>query len=261
MTATTLQIRTPEGIVFSQILAGPVIRFLAWVMDFCCILALLISVGTVVGLLRIVSPDFASAASGLSYFAISIGYGITCEWLWRGQTVGKKLFRLRVMDAQGLRLEFSQIAVRNLLRFVDGLPLLYLVGGAVCWLHPRHQRLGDIAASTVVVRSPRLAEPDLDQLLTGKFNSLRRYPHLAARLRQAVTPAEAAVALQALLRRDDFNPAARVELFEAVAAHFRTKVAFPPEASDGVTDEQYVRNVVDVLYRTRKGDRLEPVAA
>src|SRR5439155_8145280 len=103
-----------------------------------------------------------------------------------------------------------------------------------CWWSPKGQRLGDVAANTIVIRTPSIAEPDLDQLLAGKFNSLRQYPHLAARLRQRISPAEAATALQALIRRDDFEPGARVELFEQLAAHFRRKVDFPPEATDGL---------------------------
>jgi signal transduction histidine kinase/ActR/RegA family two-component response regulator len=77
-----------------------------------------------------------------------------------------------VVDAEGLRLQFHQIVTRNLLRFVDSLPLFYFVGGLVAWFNPKCQRLGDLAANTIVIRSPRLAEPDLDQLLAGKFNSL-----------------------------------------------------------------------------------------
>jgi len=134
---------------------------------------------------------------------------------------------------------------------VDALPAFYFVGGVTCWLNPQCQRLGDIAANTIVIRNPRVAEPDLDQLLAGKYNSLRQYPHLAARLRQRVSPAEADVALQALLRREEFDPADRVELFGELAGHFQAKVEFPAEATDGVADEQYLRNVVDVLYRTR----------
>src|SRR5205814_7478406 len=196
--------------------------------------------GYVLSLLRLISTNLAGALSLLSYFGISIGYGISFEWLWRGQTIGKKLFRLRVVDAEGLRLQFSQILTRNLLRFVDSLPAFYFVGGVVSLLNPSCQRLGDIAANTIVIRNPRLAEPDLDQLLAGKYNSLRQYPHLAARLRQRVSPAEAAVAAQALLRRAEFNPLARVELFAGLAAHFRAIAEFPPEATDGVTDEQYL---------------------
>ena len=106
------------------------------------------------------------------------------------------------------------------------------------------------------------SRPDFDQLLAaGKYNSLRSHPHLVARLRQSATPTEAAVALQALLRRDEFEPVARVELFGELAAHFRAKVEFPPEATDGVGDEQYLRNVVDMLYRTRADSRMEKAAA
>ncbi|HUC85380.1 MAG TPA: hypothetical protein VL970_09330, partial [Candidatus Acidoferrales bacterium] len=81
--------------------------------------------------------------------------------------------------------------------------------------------------------------------------SLRQFPHLVARLRQNVTPGEADIALQALLRRDEFDPVSRVELFGGLAAHFHAKADFPAEATDGVADEQFLRNVVDVIYRTR----------
>ena len=256
MKTNTLLIKTPEGIVFSQLLAGPATRFLAWLLDFFCIAVLMTVLGYLLGLFRLVSADFAGALSVLGYFVISIGYGILCEWYWRGQTVGKKLLRLRVVDAQGLRLQFHQIVMRNLLRFVDSLPVLYFLGGVTCWFNRKSQRLGDLAANTIVIRNPAIAEPNLDQLLAGKFNSLRQFPHLAARLRQRVTPAEASVALQALIRRDEFDLQARVELFSELAAHFRSKIEFPPEATDGLPDEQYLRNVVDVLFRQRTSDKI-----
>ncbi len=251
MRTNVLSVETPEGIVFSQTLAGPAVRFVAWLVDLFAVLALNYAVNSVLSWLQLIGPSIANAAITLSYFAISVGYGIAMEWAWRGQTIGKRLFRLRVVDSDGLRLQFDQIVTRNLLRAVDALPLCYFVGGVSCWLSGKLQRLGDLAANTIVVRIPVLAQPDLDQLLAGKFNSLRSYPHLAARLRQQVSPVEAAAALQALVRRDDFEPKARVELFEYLAGYFRAKVAFPQEATDGVADEQYIRNVVDVLYRSR----------
>lgn len=248
----TLHIRTPEGISFAFILAGPLVRFSAWAVDFACIAVISAAIGTLLSLLGLISKDLAAGLSALAYFVISIGYGMFLEWCWRGQTIGKRLFRLRVMDVEGLHLQFSQVAVRNLLRFIDLLPAFYLVGGLACLLSRRSQRLGDFAANTIVVRTPKLAAPDLSQLMAGKFNSLRQFPHLQARLRQRVSPAEAAVALQALLRRADFQPDARLELFRELAGHFRSRVEYPPEALEGITDEQYVRNVVDVLYQARK---------
>ena len=229
----TLQIRTPEGIDFSLVLAGPAARSLAWGIDLACIMALAYVAGKLVPALRVISADLAGAAALVAYFVISIAYGILTEWYWRGQTLGKKLLRLRVMDEQGLRLQFSQIVVRNLLRPVDALPVLYLVGGIACLLSRRAQRLGDFAANTIVVRNPKTVEPDLDQLLAGKFNSFRDYPHLAARLRQRVSPQEAAVALRALLRRDELDPRARVELFSHVVDHFRSIVEFPEDSTFG----------------------------
>ncbi|HEX9048638.1 MAG TPA: RDD family protein [Verrucomicrobiae bacterium] len=251
MKTSTLNIRTPEGIVFSQVLAGPVTRLLACFIDQCCIQVVLNLFGLLVLGLAALSSGFAFAAYIIGYFIVSIGYGILLEWAWRGQTIGKRLLRLRVVDVEGMRLQFNQIVVRNLLRFVDSLPVFYFVGGVTCWFNAKCQRLGDIAANTVVIRAPRIAEPDLDQVLPGKFNSLRQFPHLVARLRQNVTPAEADIALQSLLRREQFDPVARVELFGELAAHFHAKVEFPAEATDGVADEQYLRNVVDVIYRAK----------
>jgi uncharacterized RDD family membrane protein YckC len=202
------------------------------------------------GVMGILSRDLATAAIILGYFIVSIGYGIALEWYWHGQTLGKRLLRLRVNDVNGLQLQFSQIVIRNLLRFVDSLPALYLVGGLTCLVSRRAQRLGDIVANTIVVWNPRVDEPDLDQLLEGKFNSFRQYPHLEARLRQQVSPSEARLALQALLRRDDLEPRSRVDLFEKLTAHYKSIVTFPAEATDGLSDEQYIRNAVDALYRT-----------
>lgn len=253
MTARVLRIRTPEGVVFTQTLAGPVIRCMALILDIACISTLSTLCSIVIAFFAVISIDLAVALNIILYFVISIGYGLAFEWLWRGQTIGKKILRLRVIDAEGLKLQFHQIVTRNLLRFVDSLPVFYVVGGISCWFSRKFQRLGDIAANTIVVRMPKIAEPDLEQVIAGRYNSLRAYPHLEARLRQHTTPFEASIALQAVLRRDDFDPAARVELFTEIAGFFREKTPFPAEATDGVSDEQYVRNVVDVLYRTKRG--------
>lgn len=257
----TLTVRTPEGVVFATRLAGPVTRFLAWAVDVMCIGVIANIVSYLTGPLLILSPDLAQALTILLLFATTLLYSILLEWLWRGQTIGKRLLRLRVVDLEGMRLQPSQVVVRNLLRAVDFLPAFYVVGGVTCLLSRYGQRLGDIAANTVVIRIPRLETPDVEQLTAGKFNSLRQYPHLEARLRQRVSPTEADLALRALMRRDDFEPAERVNLFHELAAHFRRQVVFPPETSEGITDEQYVRNVVDSLFRRRTGSGPAPTNA
>jgi uncharacterized RDD family membrane protein YckC len=252
-----LQIRTPEGIAFSFALAGPVSRCLAWMVDLLVILILVRVVGILGLLAGYIDADAALAFTTVGYFVVSVGYGMASEWLWRGQTLGKRLVGLRVMDVQGLRLQFHQVLLRNLLRFVDILPICYFVGGVACLVSRRSQRLGDLAANTVVVYVTKPLEPDLSQLLAGKFNSLRQHAHLEARLRQRVSPDEARLALRTLLRRDELDPAARVALFSALAAHFQALVVFPPETIESTPDEQYVRNVVDLLFRSRGAEAKE----
>ncbi|MBT8350039.1 MAG: RDD family protein [Deltaproteobacteria bacterium] len=249
--SNTLTIRTPEGVVFSLQLAGPVTRFMSWVIDLACISAISSILNIFFKIIGMISHDFAMAVGILSYFLVSIGYGITTEWYWQGQTLGKRLLRLRVMDEQGLRLQFSQIVIRNLLRFVDSLPLFYMVGGMACLISKKAQRLGDFAANTLVVWNPSVSKPDLNQILEGKYNSFRQYPHIEARLRQRISPQEAGIALQAIMRREEIDPNARIELFNDIVSYFKTVVEFPQEATDGISDEQYLRNVVDALYRTK----------
>ena len=159
--------------------------------------------------------------------------------------------RLRVVDMNGLRLQFSQIAIRNLLRPIDLLPALYFVGGLACLASRRNQRLGDYAANTIVVRAQHSADYNIESLTAGKYNSFREYPVIEMRLRQRVNAEEAALAVQALMRREAFKPEARVILFKEFADYFRTRVNFPEEATQGLTDEQYVRNVVESIFRSK----------
>lgn len=241
-------VRTPEGVRFAFPLAGPFARFLAWFIDALVISTAGTVVLTVVRLLTPISGDVAQALAVAGYFVVSTGYGIVLEWAWRGQTLGKRVVRLRVLDAEGLPLTLSQVVLRNLLRAIDVLPVAYLVGGAAMMLSPRAQRLGDLAAGTIVARHRRVREPDFEQLFQGRFNSLRTQPHLAARLRQQVPPMLAAAALAALLRREQLEPAARVRLFGEMAAALRRIVPYPAELIAGMPDETYVRNVVEIVH-------------
>lgn len=245
----TLTIQTPEGIVFPLVIADPLTRLLALGVDQACIYIVSGTASLLLSMLRLVSLDVAGAAAILSSAALSLAYPIVLEWYWHGQTLGKRLFRLQVMDVQGLRLQFSQIVIRNLLRVVDVLPGFYLVGGLASFLSAKGQRLGDLAANAIVVCHPRVAEPDMDQVLPGKFNSFAAYPHLAARLRQNVSPREAQVTVHALLRRGELDAEARLALFGTIRRHMERIVKFPEEVTEGLSDEQYVRNVVDLLFR------------
>lgn len=244
----SLIVETPEGVRFTMTLASPVVRFLAVAVDIMVIIAITIVLGIAISFLSIISPELASVIIILMYFTLSIGYFWLLEWAWRGQTVGKRVFRLRVVDAHGLKLHNDQIVLRNLLRFVDSLPGLYCLGGIVSVFNRRYQRLGDIAAGTVVVRQKPLRQPDLSRLPENKYNSLREHPHVEATLRQRISPELAVLAFQALLRRQELEPLARAKVFGELAEAFKSRVKLPDDALFGVSDEQLVRNCVESIY-------------
>ena len=101
------------------------------------------------------------------------------------------------------------------------LPFFYLVGGLTAVFSRNAQRLGDMAANTIVTREHKAEIPDIEQIAPAKYNSLLSQPHLAARLRSLVTPESAAL------------------------------VEFPEESVENLTDEQYVRCVLRVIYGVR----------
>ena len=243
-----LSIETPEGVRFSFELATPVTRALAWSVDTAAIVLGNMIVGQIAKFIARMNADVASAVSVVSFFVISVVYAIVLEWRWRGQTIGKRLFGLRVMDVNGLRLQLPQIAIRNLLRVVDMLPVFYLVGGLTAVFSRNAQRLGDMAANTVVTRERQAEVPDLEQIAPAKYNSLLGQRHAAARLRSLVNPEAAALAVRAVTLRDGYDARARVALFRELAAYFRSLVEFPEEAVENLTDEQYVRSVLRVIY-------------
>jgi len=250
MTGRRLTVRTPEGVEFSWPLAGPVARMLAVIIDLFCIGTAVYILNTVLSLFAVLTRDWATGIAILLYFGLQIGYGIGFEWLWRGQTIGKRVLRIRVIDGEGLRLTPGQVILRNLLRAVDTLPVFYAVGGLTCAITRHAQRLGDLAANTVVIRHQAAVAPELTETLRQRYNTLRQWPHLCARLRQRTTPDEAGIALQAILRREEIDPEPRLHLFDNLARHFQQKVEFPPEALDGLSSEQYVRDVVQLLFET-----------
>ena len=244
----SLSIATPEGVVFSYQLATPVSRCLAWAVDAAAIGGMTYFLSRAVKVAGFLSPDLASFLTVVLYFVISAGYGIVLEWRWRGQTIGKRLFGLRVIDVHGLRLQFPQIALRNLLRPIDALPLFYLVGGAATLFTRLGQRLGDLAANTVVAHERYWEAPNLDPIAPAKYNSLLAYPRLAARLRSLASPEAVGFALRAVTQRDSYDSAARLELFADLAGYFRSLARFPEAAIEGLSDEQFVGAVLRIIY-------------
>jgi uncharacterized RDD family membrane protein YckC len=153
-----LVVATPERVAFRFETAGLGSRFAAQLIDVLVLWGLLLALGgACLGLGALTGRgDAALLAFILVGFAIFWGYWIVPEALWSGQTLGKRLLNLRVVDAGGGPITVGQAVVRNLVRAVDFLPLYYAVGAIAIFASPRNQRLGDLAAGTVVVRE-RLA--------------------------------------------------------------------------------------------------------
>lgn len=90
-------------------------------------------------------------------FVVSMSYFIVLESRWNGQTLGKKMAGIRVASADGRAASLRQTTVRNLLRVVDVLPFLYIVGMILIWTGDKRQRLGDRVADTVVLGASKAA--------------------------------------------------------------------------------------------------------
>jgi len=95
--------------------------------------------------------DVLLAIGLISVFLIQWGYFVAFELVWEGQTPGKKLLGLRVVDEAGGRAALTQLVIRNLLRVIDFLPMFYGSGILVMLSTGRGQRIGDLAAGTLVV--------------------------------------------------------------------------------------------------------------
>ncbi|MGN2411592.1 RDD family protein [Pseudomonas syringae] len=150
---TRIEIETPEGIDMLLRPAGLVSRALAFTID------LAIRAG-VIGLLFMLLQLFDKLGMGLAAIAIFLvnwWYMVLFEVLNQGSTPGKRMLGLRVVHDDGTPIDWSSSVIRNLLRFVDMLPLGYSLGAITCLNHPLFKRLGDLAAGTLVIYSDRPA--------------------------------------------------------------------------------------------------------
>jgi len=248
-TSAELAIATPEGVVFCLPLAGPASRLYALMFDAAIVLGIVNGLGMLVYWVFAKAPGFGFLVIALAEFAIGFAYGALLEGFWNGQTIGKRLLDLRVIDQTGLPLRVEQAWVRNLMRVFDALPLAYLVGGVAALSSPLMQRFGDRVAGTLVVRQSPLAVPAEVAWTRQKYNSFMEYPTIAVNLRRAATPELAGLIQDALRRRKELAPYARREIYRELAAYLQTEIAaFPDELVERLSDEQYLINASSVLF-------------
>lgn len=243
---------TPESVEFEFVLAGVYSRALAWLLDRLIILAVYIMLAICLGLVLGSAAELMTLSAVLVYFLLDWGYMILFESLWSGQTPGKRALGLRVLQEGGVRVGFEQVLLRNLARMVDGLPVLYAVGGVAALLSSRHQRLGDLLAGTVVVRERRLQAPQAvrppgDGLVVPE----PLLPQRVSRLSQD----ERTLVLDAVRRSEALDLEARLRLFDPLSARLETTMALerPPHLSP----ENWCRWIAATLVKTSRATTLE----
>jgi uncharacterized RDD family membrane protein YckC len=235
---TSVRLVTPERVEFRYPLAGPFRRAGSYLIDM-AVLAALMALSTFVGMLLTFGMPSGLGIVLAIYFALIWGYGGFCEGFFNGQTVGKKAVGIRVMTTEGVPITWTQAALRNLVGTVDGpLPFLYMGGLASMVLTSRFQRLGDLAAGTmVVVEEPRFSSrvPRVEPEVVEKL-----LPLLPLRVSAG---SEMARALSDYVRhRMRFGRDRREEIARHLAGPLREKYGLPEKAtSDAVLCAFYHR--------------------
>jgi uncharacterized RDD family membrane protein YckC len=246
-----IKIETPEQIALDFPLAGIGSRFLAYALD------------TVLQVLLYIAGSFAFFAA-VSYakwaprwlhsipvawlpaiiiifmFCIYWGYFALFEILWRGQTPGKRLAGIRVIKDSGRPINVYEGVARNLLRAVDGLPGMYMVGLVCMMISRRNQRLGDHLAGSIVVHEKRPDEAPLEWSVGGPAaESISQL--------QAVTPEELVLIETYLQRRDSFDFAVRDQTAHQIANRITAKTGIERQPDQSLDDflELVARRVRD----------------
>lgn len=144
---TRREIETPEGVVLSERVAGPLPRALAWGVDLLMRALLYMILATILEL----AGAFAQGLMLILVFALEWGYGVAFELTLNGRTPGKLVLGLQTVMDDGTPVTTRASIVRNLLRVADFLPVGFLLGLTSALVDPYGRRLGDLAGGTLVV--------------------------------------------------------------------------------------------------------------
>lgn len=212
---TNILIDTPENVLLEAEVAGFATRCMAAIIDYLILLVVLLGVTWI----------FIQSASGLDVlfalgfyillqFLIVTFYHLFFEFLWNGQTPGKRAVKIRVVQADGMPLTTAGGVIRNLVRLFDFFPIGYGIGLIVMFATRNTQRLGDLAAGTVVVRERgklKLAALQDDQGVIYRFIA----PHqpLPPNVQIAtLNPEDRRLAVQFLQRRETLRARAETAI-------------------------------------------------
>ncbi|MEL6640912.1 MAG: RDD family protein [Pseudomonadota bacterium] len=164
----------PEGVPLHLPIAGVGVRLGAQITDVFITGAFAVSVLILSTLSGVVGPETLFAMGALLFFAIRIPYYVLLELAWNGQTIGKRLMKIKVVAHTGGSLTTHALVLRNLMKeaevFLPGTLVLTLSQEtpiaswiSFAWVimallipltNPHRMRLGDMLASTHVVHLP-----------------------------------------------------------------------------------------------------------
>ncbi|MGE5591794.1 MAG: RDD family protein [Bacillota bacterium] len=246
---------TPESVGFSLEVAGLGSRFLALLLDS---LFKGVVVAIIVALTVLSAPGMGGGVLTGVFMAVGLVlaglvaalYHAVLEAAWSGRTPGKRIMGLRVVKDSGVPIGFLDALIRNLLRIVDYLPSFYLVGVITIFATPRHKRIGDLAAGTVVIKerslkdvaapaAPTRADLGLAPVVPapGPIGTEAAVPELGAPVTAAPVAAllppltydEEELLRDFLRRRGGLAPEPRAQLAARLAALLRGKGAGPAD--------------------------------
>ena len=242
----TVRIATPEGVELELPLAGIGSRLTARILDH--LIQAVVAIATVFIINRSVDTEssgeaFVAIIGILIFFTIFWVYDVVFEAFAGGRTPGKRAVGIRVVGSRGEPIGFPAAAVRNLLRFVDEYLTLWIVALISMARSERNQRVGDMAAGTMVVRE-RLSEVGADASIgVAHLDDLEQ---AATWDTTAISDAELAAARRFLERRYEVDPQSRLKLAADLRDRLQPKVA----GAQGVRSaEQFVEILVAVKAR------------
>lgn len=241
----------PEGVPLRLEIAGLGGRLGAQITDVLITGVAAISLLILLSALKLTSPQTLMALAMLLFFVIRIPYYALAELAWNGQTLGKKLMKIKVVSHDGASLTTHAVVLRNLMKeaeiFLPGTLLLTLDAAspvasliALAWIlgvlavpffNPYRRRMGDLMAGTHVIQLP------VPVLLSDVAEEARRavkktdgFTFLAHQLDHY--GALELQTLEGLLRqaeRRDLGPAAHArqkETLDAIVGKIRNKISY-----------------------------------
>jgi uncharacterized RDD family membrane protein YckC len=232
-------ISTPEGVQLALPLAGIGSRFMAGALDY-----LIGGIAYTIAILATLALGGGLAATIVSVtavLAINVGYFVLFEVFGGGRTLGKRATGLRVVTDGGGQVGLRASLIRNIIRLVE-LSLAYLPALVSVLATKNNQRLGDLAAGTLVVRDTKLAPvaPDAAPPVSPE--------RFASWDVTGIGDEEAGAVRSFLERRDQLRPGARRALAEQLAGRLRPLVA---GAQHGLGDEAFLEHLAAAKARGR----------